>query len=101
MLKGSGVDEIFARISSAATTSYLADGLGSTRALTDASGTMTANYSYEPYGKSSKTGSDDTSFQFTGRENDVASNLYYYRARYYSPELGRFISEDPIGYREE
>jgi RHS repeat-associated protein len=36
-------------------------------------------------------------FQFTGRENDGVSNLYYYRARYYSAQLGRFISEDPIG----
>jgi RHS repeat-associated protein len=35
-------------------------------------------------------------FQFTGREKDE-TGLYYYRARYYSPEMGRFISEDPIG----
>ena len=34
--------------------------------------------------------------QYTGREND-GTGLYYYRARYYSPELARFISEDPIG----
>lgn len=36
-------------------------------------------------------------FQFTGREND-GTGLYYYRARYYSPELQRFISQDPIGF---
>ena len=35
-------------------------------------------------------------FQYTGREND-ATGLYYYRARYYSPTLRRFISEDPLG----
>ncbi len=40
--------------------------------------------------------SSDTPFQFTGREND-GTGLYYYRARYYSPEMGKFISEDPIG----
>lgn len=45
----------------------------------------------------SKTGTDDTPFQFTGRENDGATNLYYYRARYYNPALGRFISSDPLG----
>ncbi|WP_157835386.1 RHS repeat-associated core domain-containing protein, partial [Xanthomonas sp. SHU 166] len=35
-------------------------------------------------------------YQYTGRERD-ASGLYYYRARYYAPSLGRFLSEDPIG----
>jgi RHS repeat-associated protein len=36
---------------------------------------------------------------FTGREWDPEIGLYYYRARYYDPHLGRFISEDPIGFR--
>ena len=39
----------------------------------------------------------DNPFQYTGREND-GTGLYYYRARYYSPELQRFISEDPIRF---
>jgi RHS repeat-associated protein len=38
-----------------------------------------------------------TPLQYTGRENDGATGLYYYRARYYSPQLDRFIAEDPIG----
>ena len=38
------------------------------------------------------------SYQYTGREND-GTGLYFYRARYYAPALGRFISEDPIGFR--
>ena len=37
-------------------------------------------------------------FIFTGRRYDPESELYFYRARYYSPELGRFISRDPKGY---
>ena len=37
-------------------------------------------------------------FQFTGRENE-GNGVYYYRARYYSPVLGRFISEDPLGFK--
>jgi RHS repeat-associated protein len=46
---------------------------------------------------SSRTGTSTTnSFAYTGRELD-AGNLYYYRARYYNPQLQRFISEDPIG----
>jgi len=35
---------------------------------------------------------------FTGREWDPETGLYYYRARYYDPKIGRFISEDPIGF---
>jgi RHS repeat-associated protein len=35
---------------------------------------------------------------FTGREYDSVSGLYYYRARYYSPNIGRFLQTDPVGY---
>jgi RHS repeat-associated protein len=38
------------------------------------------------------------SYMFTGREYDSETGLYYYRARYYNPQIGRFISRDPIGY---
>jgi RHS repeat-associated protein len=37
---------------------------------------------------------------FTGREYDSESGNYYYRARYYKPSIGRFISRDPIGYED-
>jgi RHS repeat-associated protein len=97
MLEGLGLDEIYARVDVSGTTTFVPDALGSTRLLTDASGSATASYAYAPYGEVSKTGSDDTAFRFTGREHDGDANLDYFRARYYSPELGRFISEDPIG----
>lgn len=71
--------------------------LGSTVALAGASGGVTASFSYEPYGKSEKSGSADTSVRFTGREDDGATKLQYFRARYYLSSVGRFISEDPIG----
>ncbi len=98
MLGGLSVDEVYARVNSTATTSYLTDALGSTVALTNGSGATSASFSYEPYGKTTKTGSDDTPLRFTGREDDGPSNLYYNRARYYAPQLGRFISQDPIGF---
>jgi RHS repeat-associated protein len=71
--------------------------LRSTVALTNSSGSVQTEYTYEPFGKTSASGtaSSNTS-QFTAREND-GTGLYYYRARYYSPSLQRFICEDPIG----
>ena len=39
-----------------------------------------------------------TSYRYTGREYDEDTGLYYYRNRWYDPEIGRFISEDPIGF---
>ncbi len=39
----------------------------------------------------------DNPFQYTGREND-GTGLYYYRARYYDADVGRFVSEDPIRF---
>jgi RHS repeat-associated protein len=96
MLDGLGLDEIYARVSAAGVASYLPDGLGNTRMLTDADGIPVASYSYSPYGSTSKSELEDSPFQFTGRENDGPSNLRFYRSRYYSAELARFISQDRI-----
>jgi len=98
LLSGFGFDEVYAQISASGSTSYVKDGLGSARLLTDDNGATTASYSYGPYGQTAKTGSDDAALQFTGRENDGATGLYYFRARYYSPALQRFLSEDPAGF---
>jgi len=46
----------------------------------------------------SASGSGGDRFGFTGREHDAALNLYYYRARFYDPATGRFVSKDPLGY---
>jgi RHS repeat-associated protein len=43
----------------------------------------------------------DFRFGYTGRELDAETELMYYRARYYNGEIGRFISEDPIGFESE
>jgi len=75
---------------------YLADTLLSTIALTDPSGTIQTEYTYEPFGTTVSSGSPSgNSFQFTAREND-GGGLYYYRARYYSPALHRFVGPDPL-----
>ena len=93
------IDEPLARIKSDGTVRYYQqDALGSVIGLTTESGQLTTSYSYDPYGNVTISGeASDNPFQYTGREND-GTGLYYYRARYYSPELQRFISEDPIGF---
>ena len=73
------------------------DALGSTLALVGAGGAAETRYTYEPFGKVISRGTTDNNpFQYTSREND-GTGLFYYRARYYSPILQRFVSEDKIG----
>jgi RHS repeat-associated protein len=97
LLTGLGVDEVFSRTDALGARHFLTDGLGSTLALTDTSGAVQTQYTYEPFGNTSSSGlPSGNTFQYTGRQND-ATGLYYYRARYYSPVYQRLISEDPIG----
>jgi RHS repeat-associated protein len=77
---------------------YLADALGSIVALTDPNKAIQTEYDYQPFGATTTTGQyNRNSYKFTAREDD-GTGLYYYRARYYHPGLGRFVSEDPIEY---
>ncbi len=93
-----GVDEVFQRTESAGTSAVLTDALGSTVALVDGAGAVQTQYTYEPFGATTSSGAASTNpAQYTGREND-GTGLYYYRARYYNPTLGRFTSEDPLGF---
>jgi RHS repeat-associated protein len=97
-IRGLNIDEPLTRIKADGTIRhYVTDALGSVIALTDDTGVVKTTYSYDPFGNTTVSGeASDNPFQYTGREND-GTGLYYYRARYYSPELQRFISEDPIG----
>jgi len=95
-LPGLGIDEYLTRSDSSGARFFLSDALGSTIALADSAGTIQTGYSYEPFGKTSLSGTPSSNpFQYTGREND-GTGLYYYRARYYHPGLQRFIGEDPL-----
>jgi RHS repeat-associated protein len=96
VLTGLGIDEIFTRSDGSGTNGLQFDALGSSLAITDGSGTPQTHYTFEPFGATTSSGTSSTNAsQFTGRESDSA-NLYYYRARYYAPTMGRFISEDPL-----
>ena len=77
---------------------YHADALGSVAALTDSSGNVVRSYMYHSWGRPQGTEATgpDNPFQFAGREYDLETGLYYVRARYYDPAVGRFISADPL-----
>ncbi|GEM_PF-3328766 len=93
-LRSLNIDEPFIRQANT-NEYYQIDALGSVLALTDQTGVVQAIYRYDPFGNTGITGLSTNPFQYTGREND-GTGLYFYRARYYSPGLQRFISEDPI-----
>ena len=78
---------------------YHTDHLGSIRLVTDAAGAVVNSYDYDAYGNFEAISETVASlYAYTGREYDGESGLYYVRARYYDPQTGRFLSEDPIGF---
>ena len=94
--QGLGIDEPLAILRSATTSYYGADGLGSVTSLSNSSGANAATYTYDSFGNlTASTGTLTNPFRYTGREFDTETGLYFYRARYYDPSVGRFLSEDP------
>jgi RHS repeat-associated protein len=89
---------------------YHENALGSIYAVTNDKGKVVERYEYTVYGEVTITGpagkgkrnhsTIGNRFMFTGREYDSETGLHYYRARYYSPEMGRFLQRDPIGYSD-
>jgi RHS repeat-associated protein len=79
---------------------YQSDGLGSTATLTDAVGSLKANYAYDPWGKLAvpidPLGTKNK-YKFTGEALDPGSGLQYLHARYYDSAIGRFVTRDPLG----
>jgi len=75
--------------------SYAHDGLGSVRQLVDTTGQIETNYAYDPFGVPLVGGDVYNPYQFTGEAWDAEVELLYLRARYYQPEVGRFVTKDP------
>jgi len=77
--------------------------------VTDENGVIAESYSYDAYGTRTVYGATgqiisnqqsevSNQYGYTGRRIDAETGLIYFRARYYSPELGRFISRDPLQF---
>jgi len=75
---------------------YHQDGQANVTHLTDASGITVCSYRYDSFGRTQPCQNVANPYGFAGREYDAESGLYYMRARYYDPSLGRFLSPDPL-----
>lgn len=101
---GLGVDEHLVMYSGTSLTSkqyYHTDHQGTTVAMSDNAGDLGDHYTYSAFGEVGAEGVAGNPFRYTGRRLDAETGLYYYRARYYSPALGRFLQTDPIGYDDQ
>jgi RHS repeat-associated protein len=99
---GAGTDDpvVWYEGSTLATRNYLhADERGSVVATTDNTGAGTI-YAYGPYGEPTG-GWTGSRFRYTGQTAIPEAHLYYYKARIYSPNLGRFLQTDPIGTKDD
>jgi RHS repeat-associated protein len=80
---------------------YQYDGLGSVMGLTNSVGKLAARYLYDAWGQIDLSIPDSligtkNKFRFTGEALDSGTQLYYLRARYYDPGIGRFTTRDPL-----
>ncbi|MEU9348392.1 RHS repeat-associated core domain-containing protein [Streptomyces sp. NPDC048278] len=93
----SGLDDFLTRTEAGTTQVYLTDALGSVVGLANTDGSVATTYAYDPNGTTTAAGTASSNpHTYTGREDD-GTGLLYYRNRYYDPQTGRFISQDPIG----
>ena len=98
-IHGPGIDEPVAMERGGNIYYYHADGLGSITAMTDGGGAVAQAYEYDSFGKlHDRMNAVKQPYTYTGREWDKDTGLYYYRARYYDQETGRFVSKDPIEF---
>jgi len=92
-----GIDNHLRQTSATTGISYfLTDNIGSRTALADMNGSLLEQTPYDSFGNS--PGSARTRYGYTARERDPDTGMLFYRARFYDPQLGRFVSEDPIGF---
>jgi len=88
-------DDLLSQERNSTTNYYHYDGLGSTRALSDSSGSLTDSYDYTAFGELlTQSGSTENLYQYTGEQFDVELDQTYLRARYYDQGVGKFTQQD-------
>jgi len=93
------IDEPLPMLRGGATSYYDADGLGSVTSLSNAVGSLAQTYTFDSFGNlTASSGSLTNPFRYTGRDFDTETNLQFSRNRYYDPQAGRFLSEDPLRF---
>lgn len=106
-ITGPAIDDRIAHATGSATsnpakTYYHVNHQGSVMAMTDAAGNVSQRMAYDEFGRlASNSVTAGEPFRYTGRRFDPDTRLYYYRARYYAPALGRFLQTDPVGYEDD
>jgi RHS repeat-associated protein len=96
---GKRIDEPLGQLRSGVTSYDETDGMGSVTSLSSASGAIAQTYTFDSFGNQiASSGSLTNPFRYTGREFDMETNLYFYRARYYDSTAGKFVSEDPLRF---
>jgi RHS repeat-associated protein len=97
-IHGPGIDEPLALERGGNYYYFHADSLGSITSITDSSKAIVQSYSYDSFGMPKPSTNFRNSYQSTGREWDKETGIYFYRARYYDPIDGRFVSKDPLSF---
>jgi RHS repeat-associated protein len=93
------IDEPLSELRASTPSYYEQDGINVVSSLSNSTGALTNTYTYDSFGKlTASSGTIANPFQYTSREFDPETGLLNYRARYYDPTVGRFLSEDPIGF---
>jgi RHS repeat-associated protein len=100
-LFGGAIDEVLSETTSSGMVWSLADRLGSIDLIVNDQGGVVDRVTFDSFGNKTYESKPEKAFRFgfTGREADPETGLYYYRARYYDPAVGRFISVDSIGFQ--
>ena len=106
---GLGIDKVLQMKTPSNDYYYHSNSVGSVVAVSDKDGNVVERYRYDAYGNTTvlngqgaevASSSINNSYRYTGRRYDDETGFYYYRTRYYSPERGRFIQRDSIGYAD-
>ena len=84
------------KLSGAANFYYHQDHLGNTRLVTkDSNGRTDFSSNYQPFGLQTGASGNDPAYKYTGKPQSLPTGLYYYGARWYDDDVGRFLSWDP------